>query len=125
MQSRISRGPTVTLGLDDSGATPEAVRAAFLTLTKQFHPARFGRLSLDIQRMSNEVFLGIKAAHDAMLRALGASPRPGGAVPMPHSDAAAAAGGLDIGGIVNLVGGGVGGAVVMAIIGAIRNAMAK
>jgi len=32
---------------------------------------------------------------------------------------------LDIGGIVNLVGGGVGGAVVMAIIGAIRNAMAK
>ena len=41
-------------------------------------------------------------------------------------DAAAAAGGLDIGGIVkDLVGGGVGGAVVMAIIGAIRNAMAK
>ena len=39
---------------------------------------------------------------------------------------AAAAGGLDIGGIVkDLVGGGVGGAVVMAIIGAIRNAMAK
>jgi hypothetical protein len=41
-------------------------------------------------------------------------------------DAAAAAGGLDIGAILrDLVGGGVGGAVVMAIVGAIRNAMAK
>jgi hypothetical protein len=34
--------------------------------------------------------------------------------------------GLDVGGIVkDLVGGGAGGAVVMALVGAIRNAMAK
>jgi hypothetical protein len=42
------------------------------------------------------------------------------------TDPAGTAAGLDIGGIFkDLVGGGVGGAVVMAIIGAIRNAMAK
>jgi hypothetical protein len=41
-------------------------------------------------------------------------------------EAAAAVQGIDIGSIVkDLVGGGVGGAVVMAIVGAIRNAMAK
>ena len=65
MQARISsQGPSVALGMEDSGATPESVRAAFLTLTKQFHPARFGRMSTEIQRLSNEVFLGIKAAHE-------------------------------------------------------------
>jgi hypothetical protein len=41
-------------------------------------------------------------------------------------EAAAAVQGIDIGAIVkDVVGGGVGGAVVMAIIGAIRNAMMK
>lgn len=38
-------------------------------------------------------------------------------------DAAGAAAGLDVGGIVKC--GGAGGAVVMALIGAVRNAMAK
>ena len=77
MQRRISRGPHAALGVDDA-ASPERVRAAFLELTKQFHPARFGRMSTELQRMSNEVFLGIKSAHESMLRALGMSPRPGG-----------------------------------------------
>jgi hypothetical protein len=77
MQARISRGPSVALGLEDSGATPESVRAAFLTLTKRFHPARFGRMSNDIQRLSNEVFLGIKAAHELLLKSLGVSTRGG------------------------------------------------
>jgi len=67
----------VALGLEDSGATPESVRTAFLTLTKQFHPARFGRMSAPVQRMSNEVFLGIKAAHDLLMKSLGVPPRGG------------------------------------------------
>lgn len=77
MQARISRGPSVALGLEDSGATPESVRAAFLTLTKRFHPARFGRMSNEIQRLSNEVFLGIKAAHELLLKSLGVTTRGG------------------------------------------------
>ena len=76
MQGRISRGPSSALGVA-SEASPEQVRAAFLTLTKQFHPARFGRMSSDVQRLSNEVFLGIKSAHEAMMRALGAPMRSG------------------------------------------------
>jgi len=75
MQSRFSRGPSVTLGLEEAGATVETVRAAFLTLTKQFHPARFGRMSVPIQRLSNEVFLGIKGAHDQLMKSLGSPPR--------------------------------------------------
>jgi hypothetical protein len=63
--------------LADSGATPESVRSAFLTLTKQFHPARFGRMSNEIQRLSNEVFLGIKAAHELLLKSLGVTTRGG------------------------------------------------
>jgi hypothetical protein len=75
MQSRLSQGPHITLGVAEL-ATAGQVRAAFLELTKQYHPARFGRLSSELQRMSNEVFLGIKSAHDAMLRALGAPLKP-------------------------------------------------
>jgi hypothetical protein len=78
MQARISHGPHVALGLDGSGATPQAVRTAFLNLTKQFHPARFGRMSNELQRLSNEVFLGIKSAHETMLRSLGVVGRGGG-----------------------------------------------
>src|SRR5262245_41233368 len=76
MQTRIARGPHATLGVESS-ASPDQVRGAFLELTKQFHPARFGRLSVDVQRLSNEVFLGIKLAHDTLLRSLGAPTRPG------------------------------------------------
>jgi hypothetical protein len=70
MQSRISLGPHVALGVDAS-ATPEEIRTAFLGLTKTFHPARFGRMSTEIQKLSNEVFLGIKGAHEALLKTLG------------------------------------------------------
>ena len=77
MQMRLSHGPHEALGLQDMSATPETVRAAFLTLTKQFHPARFGRMSNELQRLSNEVFLGIKSAHETLLRSLGAPARGG------------------------------------------------
>jgi len=75
MQARISQGPSVALGLEDAPATPESVRTAFLNLTKKFHPARFGRMSNDVQRLSNEVFLGIKAAHELLLKSLGVTAR--------------------------------------------------
>lgn len=83
MQGRISQGPHVALGVAEL-ATPNQVHTAFLELTKQFHPARFVRMSAELQRMSNEVFLGIKSAHDSMLRNLGASlkPKKGGSGPM-------------------------------------------
>jgi hypothetical protein len=70
MQSRISLGPHAALGVD-SGASPGDVRAAFLGLTKIFHPARFGRMSPEVQRLSNEVFLGIKGAHETLMKMLG------------------------------------------------------
>jgi hypothetical protein len=75
MQVRLSQGPHIALGVAEI-STPEQVRSAFLELTKQYHPARFGRMAPEIQKMSNEVFLGIKSAHEALLRGLGASLRP-------------------------------------------------
>jgi hypothetical protein len=75
MQVRLSQGPHVALGVAEI-STPEQVRAAFLELTKQYHPARFGRMSSELQKMSNEVFLGIKAAHESLMRMLGSSLKP-------------------------------------------------
>lgn len=72
---RISQGPHAALNISES-ASAEEVRAAFLELTKQFHPARFGRMSNDIHRTANEVFLGIKGAHDQLIKLLGSSGRP-------------------------------------------------
>ncbi|HEY5944531.1 MAG TPA: hypothetical protein VIV40_03530, partial [Kofleriaceae bacterium] len=69
MQMRISQGPHAALSVAEN-ASPEEIRTAFLELTKQFHPARFGRMSGDVHRLANEVFLGIKAAHDRLLRTL-------------------------------------------------------
>jgi hypothetical protein len=78
MQLRITEGPYAVLGLSEYASTDD-VRAAFLALTKQYHPARFGRMASEIQKYSNEVFLGIKAAHDQLQRVLGGSlTRPGG-----------------------------------------------
>jgi hypothetical protein len=74
MQMRISMGPNAALSVAET-ATAEQVRAAFLDLTKQFHPARFGRMAGDIQRLANEVFLGIKAAHDHLMKNLGTTGR--------------------------------------------------
>jgi len=88
---RISRGPHAALGVAEL-STPEQVRAAFLELTKQFHPARFGRLPADVQRQSTEVFLGIKNAHETLMRSLGASTKPGRSTPSGAIPAIAAEG---------------------------------
>jgi hypothetical protein len=85
MQMRISQGPYAALSLGES-ASADQVRAAFLDLTKQFHPARFGRMSPDVLRLANEVFLGIKSAHDQLMMMLGAPrhlPRGSTAIPFP------------------------------------------
>ncbi len=74
MQMRISQGPYAALSIAES-AGAEEVRAAFLQLTKQFHPARFGRMSGEVHRLANEVFLGIKEAHDELTKSLGSSGR--------------------------------------------------
>lgn len=47
-------------------ADAAAVRAAFLAVTKQFHPSRFARRDRDIVRQANEVFLRLKAAYDQL-----------------------------------------------------------
>jgi hypothetical protein len=74
MLMRVSQGPHAALGISES-ARAEDVRAAFLALTKQFHPARFGRMSPELHKLANEVFLGIKTAHDQLVKQLGSSGR--------------------------------------------------
>lgn len=88
MQDRLARGPIAALGVAAT-ATAEDIRTAFLQLTKRYHPVRFGRMAADIQKQANEVFLALRAAHDAMAKALrrpgpGATPTP--ANPLPAVD---------------------------------------
>lgn len=75
MQARLARGPHDALGIAGN-ATAGEVRTAFLELTKTYHPARFGRMSQDTQRLSNEVFLKLREAHDALVKMLGPAPSP-------------------------------------------------
>jgi len=84
MQARLARDPAAALGLA-ANATAGDVRVAFLQLTKQYHPVRFGRMALDIQRLSNEVFLALRAAHDALAKA---SRRSSGPIPTPRGPSA-------------------------------------
>lgn len=74
MLTRIAQGPHAALGIAESSSA-EQVRSAFLQLTKLYHPARFGRMATDVQRLANEVFLGIKGAHDHLTKVLGSSGR--------------------------------------------------
>jgi tetratricopeptide (TPR) repeat protein len=78
MQDQLARDPVTALGIGANAST-EDVRSAFLTLTKQYHPVRFGRMAPDIQKLSNEVFLALRAAHDALAKA--ARPRRGSVPP--------------------------------------------
>jgi hypothetical protein len=85
MQERLARGPIAALGLTAS-STPEDARAAFLQLTKHYHPVRFGRMATDIQKLANEVFLALRAAHDSVAKVLR---RPTGPIAPPPAVAAA------------------------------------
>lgn len=83
MQVRLSRDPYEALGLPP-GASPSDVRHAFLALTKRFHPARFGRMPPATQKLANEVFLALRAAHDTLARPTVKAPaqRPSGPLPV-------------------------------------------
>ena len=80
MQDRLTRGPMVALGITPA-STPEDARAAFLQLTKVYHPVRFGRMATDIQKQANEVFLALRAAHDTVAKTLRRPPGAPAATP--------------------------------------------
>jgi len=67
MQRRVADGPHVTLDVP-MHATAADIRGAWLKLTKRFHPARFGRMAPEIQKLANEVFLSIKNAHETLAK---------------------------------------------------------
>lgn len=85
MQDRLARDPMAALGIA-SGAGVEDIRTAFLELTKQFHPVRFGRMASDVQKMANEVFLALRAAHDQLAKT---ARRQSGPIPVARSAAPA------------------------------------
>jgi tetratricopeptide (TPR) repeat protein len=82
MQDRLARGPIAALGITAS-SSPEDARAAFLQLTKRYHPIRFGRMATDIQKLANEVFLALRAAHDSVARTLRRPPAHVATQPLP------------------------------------------
>lgn len=67
MQDRVARGAHAALGIP-THATATDIRTAFLQLTKIYHPARFARMAVEIQRLANEVFLSLRAAHDSLAK---------------------------------------------------------
>lgn len=69
MQERLARDPMSALGLSPNASAVD-LRTAFLELTKRYHPVRFGRMAPEIQKLSNEVFLALRAAHDALAKTL-------------------------------------------------------
>ena len=81
MQARLARSPHDALGIRDGAAGPAEVRTAFLELTKTYHPAKYARMSTDIQRLANEVFLALRSAHDQLARPKAAVPRQTGPIP--------------------------------------------
>jgi len=81
MQSKIGRSAYDALGITAGEVGPEHVRAAFLQLAKTFHPMKFARMSTDVQKLANEVFLGLRAAHDQLARPKAAAQRPSGPIP--------------------------------------------
>ncbi|MEZ4359598.1 MAG: hypothetical protein R3B48_05410 [Kofleriaceae bacterium] len=65
MQDKLSKGPEIALGVPP-GASPGEVRAAFMALTKLYHPAKFARLDDATIRLANEVFLSLREAYAAL-----------------------------------------------------------
>lgn len=50
----------------EPGATADAVKTAFLTLSKRCHPNRFSREPPEVQRVATEIFLLLKKAHNVL-----------------------------------------------------------
>lgn len=55
-----NQDPCARLGCD----TPEEARAAFLAVSKSFHPNRFARRPEEIRRLASEVFLLLKESYE-------------------------------------------------------------
>lgn len=68
MQARLARSPYDALNIQAGSVGVAEIRTAFLELTKTYHPAKFARMSVDIQRLANEVFLALRAAHDQLAK---------------------------------------------------------
>jgi predicted Zn-dependent protease len=64
----------VALGVPGNAGS-DAVRAAFMTLCKRYHPAKFARRSPSTLRLANEAFLAIRRAYDEVQRSI-ATPKP-------------------------------------------------
>lgn len=67
MQERLNRDPYEAFSVGTI-SDPGEVRAAFLEITKVYHPARFARMAVEIQRLANEVFLSLRASYDTLSR---------------------------------------------------------
>jgi len=65
MKRRLELGPHAALGIVE-GANAQVARAAFLQLTKTYHPAKFAREAPEIVRQANEVFLALRAAYESV-----------------------------------------------------------
>src|SRR5688500_6798269 len=81
MQARLARSPYDALNIPAGDAAPEQVRAAFLELTKTYHPAKFARMSPELYKLANEVFLGLRAAYDQLSRPRATQVRQSGPLP--------------------------------------------
>ena len=76
--ARFRGEPRAAFGLG-AEMTVATVRAAFMTLCKRYHPAKYARFSPATIRLSNETFLAMRRAYDELLRALQAPTAPRGA----------------------------------------------
>jgi curved DNA-binding protein CbpA len=65
MQRKLAQGPTQALGVLP-GASSAQVRAAFMELTKLYHPAKYSRLDDATVRLANEVFLSLREAYESL-----------------------------------------------------------
>lgn len=88
MQRKLAQGHHVALGIAPQSGSEE-VRAAFLTLTKQFHPVKFARCEPATQRLANEVFLAVCAARDALSKPAPRGKDRADATPVPRNQVGA------------------------------------
>lgn len=73
--ARFKGPPLAAFGLT-AGADVAALRAAFMTLCKRYHPAKYARFAPTTVRLANEVFLVMRRAHDDLARTLSGASTP-------------------------------------------------
>ena len=88
MQRKLKHSAAEALGVEPEASAAE-VRSAFMSLTKQYHPAKFARLDEATVRLANEVFLQLREASET-LRAAAEKLRPTPAASAASASAASA-----------------------------------